>query len=138
MGSLVLEDKVEYELIKLDTERGEVRCRYYFPYSQHPASVAVVYVTGVGGDWEHLQLDWIQDSVVLSQERELMDYVFAIDTLPIYQNLFLTRLQELLFLKISTEKKLLDLWAIPLVVLKNFKLCSNRRRKAAVILFHVC
>jgi pimeloyl-ACP methyl ester carboxylesterase len=51
MGALVVEDKDEYELIKLDTERGEVRCRYYFPYSQHPASVAVVYVTGVGGDW---------------------------------------------------------------------------------------
>lgn len=44
---------------------------------------------------EHLQMDCIQDPVVLSQERELMDYVFAIGTLPTYQNLFLTRLQEL-------------------------------------------
>lgn len=51
MGALAVEDKYDYELIKLDTERGEVPCRYYFPYSQHPESVAVVYVTGVGGDW---------------------------------------------------------------------------------------
>jgi alpha-beta hydrolase superfamily lysophospholipase len=51
MGAMVVEDNYEYEIIKLDTERGEVLCRYYFPYLQHPASMAVVYVTGVGGDW---------------------------------------------------------------------------------------
>ena len=51
MGALAVDDKYEYELIKLDTERGEVPCRYYFPYSQHLAPGAVVYVTGVGGDW---------------------------------------------------------------------------------------
>jgi pimeloyl-ACP methyl ester carboxylesterase len=49
---LVVEDKYQYDLIKLDTERGELLCRYYSsPYPQHHASVAVVYVTGVGGGW---------------------------------------------------------------------------------------
>jgi pimeloyl-ACP methyl ester carboxylesterase len=48
---VVLEDKYQYELVKLDTERGEIVCRYYTPHKYHPASVAVVYVTGVGGSW---------------------------------------------------------------------------------------
>jgi pimeloyl-ACP methyl ester carboxylesterase len=48
---VVLEDKYQYELVKLDTERGEIVCRYYSPRKHHPASVAVVYVTGVGGSW---------------------------------------------------------------------------------------
>ncbi len=48
---MVLEDKYQYELVKLDTERGEIVCRYYSPRKHHPASVAVVYVTGVGGSW---------------------------------------------------------------------------------------
>ena len=37
--------------MKLDTERGEIVCRYYTPHKHHPASVAVVCVTGVGGSW---------------------------------------------------------------------------------------
>lgn len=48
------EDKYPYELVKLDTERGEVVCRnyYYSSNTRYPApSVAVVYVTGVGGGW---------------------------------------------------------------------------------------
>ncbi|MDQ4101502.1 MAG: lysophospholipase [Thermoproteota archaeon] len=49
---MVTEDKYEYEAIKIDTERGQVHFRYYSsPSPEHPASVAVVYVTGVGGDW---------------------------------------------------------------------------------------
>ena len=47
-----MEDKYQYDLIKLDTERGELLCRYYSsPYPQHHTSVAVIYVTGVGGGW---------------------------------------------------------------------------------------
>ncbi len=47
-----MEDKYQYDLIKLDTERGELLCRYYSsPYPKHHTSVAVVYVTGVGGGW---------------------------------------------------------------------------------------
>jgi pimeloyl-ACP methyl ester carboxylesterase len=49
---MVIENKYEYEAIKIDTERGQVHFRYYSSSSEHPASVAVVYVTGVGGDWE--------------------------------------------------------------------------------------
>lgn len=50
---MVTEDRYEYEAIKIDTERGQVHFRYYSSSSssEHPASVAVVYVTGVGGDW---------------------------------------------------------------------------------------
>jgi pimeloyl-ACP methyl ester carboxylesterase len=48
---VVLEDKYQYELVKLDTERGEIVCRYYTSHTHYPASVAVVYVTGVGGGW---------------------------------------------------------------------------------------
>jgi dienelactone hydrolase len=48
---VVLEDKYQYELVKLDTERGEIVCRYYSSHNYNPASVAIVYVTGVGGDW---------------------------------------------------------------------------------------
>ena len=33
---------------------------------------------------EHLHMDYIQDYMVLSQERELMDYEFATDSLLIY------------------------------------------------------
>jgi pimeloyl-ACP methyl ester carboxylesterase len=49
--AMVLEDKYQHELIKLDTERGEIACRYYSPHTHRPTSVAVVYLTGVGGDW---------------------------------------------------------------------------------------
>ncbi|MDQ3854259.1 MAG: dienelactone hydrolase family protein [Thermoproteota archaeon] len=35
----------------MDTERGEIDCRYYSSNTHNPASVAVVYVTGVGGGW---------------------------------------------------------------------------------------
>jgi alpha/beta superfamily hydrolase len=48
---VALEDKYQYELVKLDTERGEIVCRYYSSHIYNPASVAIVYVTGVGGDW---------------------------------------------------------------------------------------
>lgn len=48
---MVLEDKYPYELVKLDTQRGEIVCRYYSSNTHNPASVAVVYVTGVGGGW---------------------------------------------------------------------------------------
>jgi dienelactone hydrolase len=48
---VILEDKYQYELVKLDTERGEIFCRYYSSHTYNPASVAIVYVTGVGGDW---------------------------------------------------------------------------------------
>ena len=49
---MVLEDKYPYELVKLNTQRGEIVCRYYSSNTHnHPASVAVVYVTGVGGGW---------------------------------------------------------------------------------------
>jgi alpha/beta superfamily hydrolase len=48
---VILEDKYQYELVKLDTERGEIVCRYYSSHTYNPASVAIVYVTGVGGDW---------------------------------------------------------------------------------------
>lgn len=48
---MVLEDKYPYQLVKLDTQRGEIVCRYYSSNTHNPASVAVVYVTGVGGGW---------------------------------------------------------------------------------------
>jgi pimeloyl-ACP methyl ester carboxylesterase len=48
---VVLEDKYQYELVKVDTERGEIVCRYYSSNTRRSASVAVVYVTGVGGGW---------------------------------------------------------------------------------------
>jgi pimeloyl-ACP methyl ester carboxylesterase len=48
---VVLEDKYPYQLVKLDTQRGEIVCRYYSSNTHNPASVAVVYVTGVGGGW---------------------------------------------------------------------------------------
>lgn len=48
---MVLEDKYPYQLVKLDTQRGEIICRYYSSNTHNPASVAVVYVTGVGGGW---------------------------------------------------------------------------------------
>ncbi len=48
---MVLEDKYPYELVKLNTQRGEIVCRYYSSNTHNPASVAVVYVTGVGGGW---------------------------------------------------------------------------------------
>jgi pimeloyl-ACP methyl ester carboxylesterase len=48
---VVLEDKYPYELVKLNTQRGEIVCRYYSSNTHNPASVAVVYVTGVGGGW---------------------------------------------------------------------------------------
>ena len=48
---MVLEDKYQYELVKVDTERGEIVCRYYSSNTHRSASVAVVYVTGVGGGW---------------------------------------------------------------------------------------
>ncbi|HEU0143822.1 MAG TPA: dienelactone hydrolase family protein [Nitrososphaera sp.] len=48
---VVLEDKYQYELVKVDTERGEIVCRYYSSNTHRSASVAVVYVTGVGGGW---------------------------------------------------------------------------------------
>lgn len=48
---MVLEDKYPYQLLKLDTQRGEIVCRYYSSNTHNPASVAVVYVTGVGGGW---------------------------------------------------------------------------------------
>jgi pimeloyl-ACP methyl ester carboxylesterase len=48
---VVLEDKYPYQLVKLDTQRGEMVCRYYSSNTHNPASVAVVYVTGVGGGW---------------------------------------------------------------------------------------
>jgi pimeloyl-ACP methyl ester carboxylesterase len=48
---VVLEDKYPYQLLKLDTQRGEIVCRYYSSNTHNPASVAVVYVTGVGGGW---------------------------------------------------------------------------------------
>ena len=48
---MVLEDKYPYQLVKLDTQRGEIVCRYYSSHTHNPASVAVVYVTGVGGGW---------------------------------------------------------------------------------------
>ncbi len=48
---MVLEDKYQYELIKLNTERGDIVCRYYSPPTYHSTSVAVVCVPGVGGDW---------------------------------------------------------------------------------------
>ena len=48
---MVLEDKYQYELVKVDTERGEIVCRYYSSNTHNPASAAVVYVTGVGGSW---------------------------------------------------------------------------------------
>ena len=48
---MVLEDKYQYELVKVDTERGEIVCRYYSSNTRRSASVAVVYVTGVGGGW---------------------------------------------------------------------------------------
>ncbi|MDQ3837408.1 MAG: dienelactone hydrolase family protein [Thermoproteota archaeon] len=41
----------QYQPIKLTTERGEIDCRYYYDHTQHPTSVAVLYVTGVGGGW---------------------------------------------------------------------------------------
>ena len=61
----MLEDKYQYELVKLDTERGEIVCRYYSSHTYNPASVAIVYVTGMGGNWEHRQLDCILDYAVL-------------------------------------------------------------------------
>ena len=48
---MVLEDKYPYQLVKLDTQRGEIVCRYYSSNTHNPASVAVVYLTGVGGGW---------------------------------------------------------------------------------------
>jgi pimeloyl-ACP methyl ester carboxylesterase len=48
---VVLEDKYQYEQLKLDTERGEILCHYYSSNIYNPASVAVIYVTGVGGGW---------------------------------------------------------------------------------------
>ena len=48
---MALEDKYQYELVKVDTERGEIVCRYYSSNTHRSASVAVVYVTGVGGGW---------------------------------------------------------------------------------------
>lgn len=48
---MVLEDKYPYQLVKLDTQRGEIVCRYYSSNTHNPAAVAVVYVTGVGGGW---------------------------------------------------------------------------------------
>lgn len=48
---MVLEDKYPYQLVKLDTQRGEIVCRYYSSNTHNPASVAIVYVTGVGGGW---------------------------------------------------------------------------------------
>jgi pimeloyl-ACP methyl ester carboxylesterase len=48
---VVLEDKYPYQLVKLDTQRGEMVCRCYSSNTHNPASVAVVYVTGVGGGW---------------------------------------------------------------------------------------
>lgn len=48
---MVLEDKYQYELVKVGTERGEIVCCHYPSTTHKPASVAVVYVTGVGGDW---------------------------------------------------------------------------------------
>ena len=47
----MLEDKYQYELVKLDTERGEIVCRYYSSRIYNPASIAIVYVAGVGGNW---------------------------------------------------------------------------------------
>ena len=48
---MVLEDKYRYELVKLDTERGEILCRYYSSNTHNSASVSVIYVTGIGGGW---------------------------------------------------------------------------------------
>jgi hypothetical protein len=118
MGALVLEDKDEYELIKLDTQRGEVCCRYYyFPYSQHPASVAVVYVTGVGGDWG-TPADGLYARLCSSLARTGIDGLRVRYRHPtdLSESIFDT-LAGIAFLKDKHRKKLLDLWAIPLVVL---------------------
>ena len=54
---MVLEDKYQYELVKVGTERGEIVCSHYPSTTHKPTSVAVVYVTGVGaviGERRHL------------------------------------------------------------------------------------
>lgn len=79
------EDKYPYELVKLDTERGEIVCRYYSSNTRYRApSVAVVYVTGMGGGWGTPAMVCIQGYVVLLQGSELTGYVFVIDILLIY------------------------------------------------------
>ena len=81
---MVLEDKYPYQLVKLDTQRGEIVCRYYSSNTHNPASVAVVYLTGSVVVGEHLQLVCIQGYVVLLQGSELMACAFAIGILLIY------------------------------------------------------
>lgn len=51
MKAVVLEGKYPYQRVKLYTERGEILCQYYPPIIRTTASVAVIYVTGVGGGW---------------------------------------------------------------------------------------
>lgn len=54
---MVVGDEYLYESVKLDTEKGEVFCRYYSTHSQHLLSVAVIHVTGVDGDWGTLAFE---------------------------------------------------------------------------------
>jgi len=81
--AVVLEGKCPDERVKLYTERGEILCQYYPPIIRTTASVAVIYVTGVGGGWGTPAMGLYQGYVLLLPGSELMDYVSAIDILMI-------------------------------------------------------